>query len=75
MAKVIAFPEKKQLSRELKERLYGVAKDYIDVLYDALDGFVDDEYDYEGFKEVNEMVAKIYQEGLNIAIDEMEEEL
>lgn len=75
MTKVIAFPQKKQFSKEIEERLYWVAKEYIDVLYDAMDALVDDEYDYDKIEEVNQTIANIYKEGLELAIDEMEMEL
>ena len=75
MCKIVEFPQKKELPKELKEKVYGAAKDYIDVLYEALEHFVVDEYDYQTMDEVNQMVAMIYAEGLEVAIDELEEEL
>lgn len=75
MCKIVEFPQKKELPKELRERVYGAARNYIDVLYDALEHFVVDEYDYQTLDEVNQIVATVYAEGLNIAIDEVEDEL
>lgn len=75
MCKIVEFPQKKELPKVLKEKVYGAAKDYIDVLYEALEHFVVDEYDYQTMDEVNQMVAMVYAEGLEVAIDELEEEL
>ena len=75
MCKIVEFPQKKELPKALKEKVYGAAKDYIDVLYEALEHFVVDEYDYQTMDEVNQMVAMVYAEGLEVAIDELEEEL
>lgn len=75
MCKIVEFPQKKELPKELKEKVYGAAKDYIDVLYEALEHFVVDEYDYQTMDEVNQMVAMVYAEGLEVAIEELEEEL
>lgn len=73
MCKIVEFPQKKELPKELKLKVYGAAKEYIDVLYEALEHFVVDEYDYQTMDEVNQMVAMVYAEGLDVAIDEIEE--
>ena len=75
MCKIVEFPQKKELPKEMRDKVYGAARDYICVLYEALEHFVVDEYDYQTLDEVNELVAMTYAEGLNNAIDELEEEL
>lgn len=74
MCKIIEFPQKKELPKEIRERVYGAAKDYVDVLYEALEHFVVDEYDYVTLDEVNQLVAMTYAEGIAEAIDEYEED-
>lgn len=37
MATVYEFPVKVELPKYIKERLYGIAWDYVDALYNALD--------------------------------------
>lgn len=73
MCKIVYYPQKKELPKELRERVYGAARDYIDVLYEALEHFVVDEYDYQTMDEVNQLVATVYAEGLEYAIEECEE--
>ena len=74
MCKIVEFPQKKELPKELREKVYGAARDYVDVLYEALEHFVVDEYDYQTMEEVNEMVAMVYTEGLGVAVEEFEAE-
>ena len=75
MCKIVEFPQKKELPKELKQKVYGTARDYVGVLYEALEHFVVDEYDYQTMEEVNELVAAVYIDGLTNAVDEFEEEL
>ena len=75
MCKIVEFPQKKELPKEMRDKVYGAARDYVGVLYEALEHFVVDEYDYRTFDEVNELVAMTYAEGLNYAIEDLEEEL
>ena len=75
MCKIVEFPQKKELPKELKQKVYGTARDYVEVLYEALEHFVVDEYDYQTMEEVNELVAAVYIDGLANAVDEFEEEL
>ena len=72
MAKVIAFPQKKRLPKGLEERVYEIAKEYVEVLYTSLILLVGEEYTIEDLSEVSEMVAMTYAEGLSKAIDDME---
>lgn len=75
MCEIIAFPNRKLISKETEARLYGIASDYVDILYDAIEAYVVDEDDFEDLDEISRMVAKVYAEGLEIAIDALEAEL
>lgn len=76
MCEIIAFPNKKLISKEVEDRLYKVACDYVDILFEAMEAYIDDDdYDIEGMEAVYKMAAKIYAEGLEVAIDALEAEL
>lgn len=72
MCKVVEFPMQKRIPKELKDRIYGAAKDYIDVIYDALDYLDVDEDDSKGIEDVNRMLAEMYTEALVTAVEEKE---
>lgn len=74
MCEVIAFPSKKQISKETEEKLYKVAKDYIEVLYEAMDAYIDEDDDLEGLELIHNAVAKTYAEALAAAIEELDED-
>ena len=73
MATVYEFPVKVELPKYIKERLYGIAWDYVDALYNALDDLCEDDVDYEEMCEVTRLVSETLAEGLNEAIDHYEE--
>lgn len=73
MATVYEFPVKVKLSKQIEERLYGIAWDYVDALYNALDDFYDEVKTDEEMFEVTELVKEAFAEGLNYAIDQYEE--
>ena len=75
MATVYEFPVKAQLPKEVKECLYGVAWDYVDALYSALDYLCDDDMDYEAIEEVGLLISNTFAEGLTYAVEHYEEEL
>lgn len=75
MATVYEFPVKVKLSKQTEERLYGIAWDYIDALYNALDGFYEEDMDEAELNEVAELVKEAFAKGLYDAIDKYEEEL
>lgn len=73
MCKVYEFPQKKELSDELKEMITELAKRYVDVLYKALDYFETDEFDYAEITKVGEEITVYYVEQLEKIVEEMEE--
>lgn len=74
MATVYDFPVKKKLPKHLEQRLYGIAEDYIDALYDALEILCEDEENYDEMYGVTELVGIAFVEGLNDAVEKYEEE-
>ena len=71
MAKVLAFPVKKQLPLVVKERLNHSAKEYIEALYTASQLFGIEDSDQPEYEEIVELVAVEYAEALIKAIDEL----
>lgn len=72
MCKIVEFPMQKRIPKEIKDRIYGTAKEYIDVIYDALDYLDICVYDDKGIEDVNRMIAEIYTEALVTVIEEKE---
>lgn len=73
MATVYDFPVKVKLSKQVEERLYGIAWDYMDALYNALDDFYDEVKTDEELYEVTELVKEAFAKGIYDAIDHFEE--
>lgn len=73
MAKVYAFPVKKQLPYEVEDCLYEIAKAYVKTLNYAFTELSSDEPTNEELSEIQELVVLGYAKGLSRAIDEMEE--
>lgn len=71
MAKVIVFPQKERLPKNLEEKLHKIAREYVEVLFASLTLLSDDDCNIERFDEVAEMVSNAYAEGLNNAVDEL----
>ena len=75
MATVYEFPVNVTLPKEVKECLYGIAWDYVDAMYSALDYLCEDDADYDECEEVGLLISNAFAEGLNYAIEHYEEEL
>lgn len=73
MATVYEFPVKAKLPKQVEERLYGIAWDYIDALYNALDDFYDEAETDEELNEVAELVKEAFAKGVYDAINQYEE--
>lgn len=73
MATVYEFPVKVKLSKEIEERVYGIAWDYMDALYNALDDFYDENKTDEEMNEVAELIQETFAKGIYDAIDQYEE--
>lgn len=72
MAKVYVFPTKPQLSEEVDDCLYEIAKAYVKTLKYALDSFCDENATEAEMEEVRDLVVQSYAKGLYRAIDELE---
>lgn len=72
MAKVYAFPTKRELPKGMEEELKKVAKNYVEVLY-ATVVLLDLEEDKPTYEEVMELVAEAFADGIYEAIDELDE--
>lgn len=73
MGVVLTFPVKKELPKEVEDRIYETAKMYIHILNDALTVLSSDEPTIEEFDEIKELVFDTYAKGIDKAIDELEE--
>lgn len=71
MAKVLAFPVKKQLPSVVKEQLNQSAKEYIEALYTAAELFGIEDSSQSEYEEIVELVAVEYAEALIKAIDDL----
>ena len=74
MAKVYEFPMRKvqKLPEEIEERLHQVAKDYVEVLRDALPSLDNDVLAQPEYSELVDLVSAAYAEGIIMAVTEME---
>lgn len=74
MAEILAFPIKKQVPKEIEDRLRAVAKEYIKILNDAMDILIDDGSEFEGLELIHEAVARTYAKALADVIANMDED-
>ena len=74
MAKVYEFPTKKiqKLPEEIEKRLHQVAKEYVEVLRDALPSLDNDVLSQPEYRELVDLVSVAYAEGIVIAVNELE---
>lgn len=73
MAKVYAFPVKNKLPKEIEKHLHEIAQDYLDALYTALVILCEEDDDPMDYEDVLKLVSETYVDGLNEAIDQMDE--
>lgn len=71
MAKVVMFPQKRKLPKGVEERLYEIAKEYVEALYAAAI-LIDLETDKPTQEEFMDLVGETFAEGICEAIDELE---
>ena len=71
MGKVLLFPQKERLPKNLEKKLHEIAREYVEVLFASLNLLSDEEASIERMDEVTEMVSNAYYEGLNNAVDEL----
>lgn len=74
MATVYEFPVKVELSKEFEERLYGIAWDYVDAMYNALDNFEEYGMNNDELYEVSKLIHETFADGLIYATNKYEEE-
>lgn len=72
MAKVYAFPTKRKLPGGMEDELKRIAKHYVETLY-ATVVLIDLETDKLTYEEVMELVAEAFADGINEAIEELDE--
>lgn len=71
MCKVYEFPVKKELPKELEERLQKVAKEYVEIVNEALSYFEDDNATEEEAAKFMESVLQVYMGAIMNAVDEV----
>ena len=74
MATVYEFPVKATLPKDVKECIYGIAWDYVDALYSALDYLCEDDTDYDEMETIGLLISNTFAEGLADAIDKYDVE-
>lgn len=72
MAKVVMFPQKKKLPKGMEKSLRKIAKDYVATLR-ATVMLMELERDKPTQEEIMELVGEAFAEGINEAIEEMDE--
>lgn len=73
MAKVYAFPIKKELPDEMKDTLYMLAKTYVTLLNTAFNELSSEMPSDQELNEIKDMVIIEYAYAMEKAINEMEE--
>lgn len=73
MAKILAFPVKKELPEEMKQRLNGIAKMYVKLMNDVFVDMTVDVTDDKEVTEITEMLLLEYLGAVEKAIEEMNE--
>lgn len=73
MAKVYAFPVKKELPEDLKGRLDKIAKAYVELLSDVYKDVASSAVNEEDMAELTEVMIMAYMEAIEKAIEELGE--
>lgn len=74
MATVYEFPVKVKLPKEVEEQLYGIAWDYVDALYSAIDSVYEDGMSEYEMGEVSKLVNETFTNGVADAIENLDDE-
>ena len=72
MCKVYEFPMKKQLSKEVEERIYGLGRDYATALFEIVESVYDDIDTEADYDELMELTVAAYTQGVIDVVDEYE---
>ena len=73
MAKVYAFPEKKKLPKHIEDGIRRNAKEYMGLLYGSIMLLGEGGLNQMEHGDIVALVTEVYLDGLNDAIDEMDE--
>lgn len=73
MAQVYMFPEKRKLPKRIEEDVKKNAREYMEILYTTLILLGEQGVDQMGHEEIVQLVTETYLDGLNEAIDLMDE--
>lgn len=73
MAQVYMFPEKKKLPKHIEDAVRRNAKEYMGLLYGSLMLLGEGGTNQMKHEDIVDLVTEIYLDGLNDAIDEMDE--
>lgn len=71
MCKVYEFPMKKELPKDLEERLNKVVQEFVSIIGESLDALYGDDPTEKEYNEFMEMVIMIYMELLEKAVDDL----
>ena len=75
MAKILEFPTKKHLSKEVEDCIHKTAEAYVKTLNYALTTMSSDHPSQEELQEIHELVMVAYAEGVQKAIAKIEKGL
>lgn len=73
MAKVVMFPIKKKLPKEVEDRLHEIAKEYVETLSATMVLFGIEDAGDPNCEEIFELIGLTFAEGIVKAVDELEE--
>ena len=73
MAKVYAFPVKKEIPEDMMQRLDEIAKTYVQLLNDVYDELIGTAKNSEEMNEVTELLLVAYFDSVRKAVDELDE--
>jgi len=73
MAKVLKFPVKKELPKEVEERLYKITETYIKSMDEVVNDVCDDTASTEEYAETLDLMLNVVLEGLLEAIGKLGE--
>ena len=73
MAQVLQFPIKKELPEEVKERLYGIAAEYVKSMDDVINEVCGDSENNEEYSEMIDLMFGVVVEGLLEAVGKLGE--
>jgi hypothetical protein len=73
MAQIYAFPVRQKFPKHIEERIQGIAKEYLEVLYATFILLGEDGTDQMGYEEMIDLAMDTFVEGLEKAVEELDE--